>query len=289
MKRYRRLSALYLLWAVLFVLIPMGMIFYYALTTADGQWTLENMQRFFAGNATKTLAKSLRLAFISTIICFVLGYPMAYFMAQAKARIRPMLLMLVMIPMWMNFLLRTYAWITILSRGGILNTFLTGLGLAPTDLLYTETAVILGMVYNFLPFMILPIFTSLEKMDPALLEAADDLGANKRQTFLRVTLPLSLPGIASGFSMVFIPAIATFEITSLLGGNKTNLIGNVIQQQFTVTGNWQYGSAMAMILMVFLVLSLFFGREEETHAQGSVVTAQDFALAAEEQEEVGDV
>lgn len=289
MRRYRRLSAPYLLWAAIFVLVPMGMIMYYALTTVDGQWTLENFQRFFAGNATATLVKSLRLAFISTIICFILGYPMAYFMAQANARIRPILLMLVMIPMWMNFLLRTYAWITILSRGGILNTILTSLGFAPTDLLYTETAVILGMVYNFLPFMILPIFTSLEKMDPALLEAANDLGANNRQAFLQVTLPLSLPGVASGFSMVFIPAIATFEITSLLGGNKTNLIGNVIQQQFTVTGNWQYGSAMAVILMVFLVLSLFFGQEEETHAQGSVITAQDLTLAAEEQEEVSDV
>ncbi len=289
MKRYRSLSTPYLLWALVFVLVPLGMIFYYGLTSAEGQLTLNNFEKFFAGHATETLLKSVRIAFLSTLVCFLLGYPMAYFMAKSSPRLRPLLLMLVVIPMWMNFLLRTYAWITILSRKGILNTFLTSLGLQPMDLLYTETAVILGMVYNFLPFMILPIFTSLEKMDHSLWEAAADLGANKTQTFLNVTLPLSLPGIASGISMVFIPAIATFEITSLLGGNKINLIGNVIQQQFTVTGNWQYGSAMAMILMVFLIVSLLFGREKETHAQGSMPTAQDPAAEVEMEEEVADV
>ncbi|MDD7593221.1 MAG: ABC transporter permease [Peptoniphilaceae bacterium] len=282
MKRYRTLSAPYMVWAVIFVLVPLGMIFYYGLTSAEGALTLENFQKFFAGNAAHTLVKSLRIAVISTLICFLLGYPMAYFMAKAHFRLRPALLMLVVIPMWMNFLLRTYAWITILSREGILNTFLTGLGLSPVDLLYTETAVILGMVYNFLPFMILPIFTSLEKMDHSLLEAAADLGANHAQAFFHVTLPLSVPGILSGLSMVFIPAIATFEITSLLGGSKTNLIGNVIQQQFTVTGNWHYGSAMAMVLLVFLVLSLIFGREKGTHTQAALATPGEVEAGKEE-------
>lgn len=281
MRRFRSLSIPYVFWALVFVLVPLGMIFYYGLTTAEGAFTLDNFRTFFAGNATDTLVKSLRIAFIATAICFILGYPMAYCMAQAKISHRAGLLMLVVIPMWMNFLLRTYAWITILSRGGILNTFLTSLGLAPVDLLYTETAVIIGMVYNFLPFMILPIYTSLEKMDQGLLDAAADLGANKVQAFWEVTFPLSIPGIASGLSMVFIPAIATFEITSLLGGNKTNLIGNVIQQQFTVTGNWNYGSSMALILLVFLVLSLIFGREEQVEPSGAKVSA---AVDAEDEE-----
>ncbi len=282
MKRLRGWSSPYLLWALIFVLIPLGMIFYYGLTSADGSLSLANFQQFFSGNAVRTLFRSIRIALTTTLLCFLIGYPMAYFMAHSGVHHRPILLMLIIIPMWMNFLLRTYAWITILSREGILNTLLTALGLAPVDVLYTETAVVLGMVYNFLPFMILPIFTSLEKMDRSLLEAAADLGADPKRSFFSVTLPLSLPGIASGISMVFIPAISTFEITALLGGNKTNLIGNVIEQQFTVTGNWHYGSSMAMLLMVFLGVSLIFGREKETHAQGSFMTAAELEEEAEE-------
>ena len=187
---------------------------------------------------------------------------MAYFIAQMRYRYRSTAMMLIIIPMWMNFLLRTYAWITLLSRNGILNQFFRSMGWGAVDVLYTEVAVILGMVYNFLPFMVLPIYTVLEKMDQGLIEASADLGANRYQTFWRVIFPLSMPGVVSGISMVFIPAISTFEITTLLGGNKTNLIGNMIEQQFTTTGNWNYGSAMAMVLMIFLVISILFEREE---------------------------
>lgn len=262
MRGYRRLTSPYLLWALIFVLVPLVMTFYYAFSL-DGSFSLVNFQRFFTGPALVTLVKSLRVAFLSTLICLALGYPMAYFIAQTSIRFRPMAMTLIIIPMWMNFLLRTYSWMTLLSRKGIISTILVSLGMGPVDLLYTEYAVILGMVYNFLPFMVLPIYTSLSKMDRSLVEAANDLGANRLQTFRRVTFPLSLPGVFSGVSMVFIPAISTFEISTLLGGNKTNLIGNVIEQQFTVTGNWNYGFSMAVILMVFLVLSLLFTKEEE--------------------------
>lgn len=267
MRGYRRLTSPYLLWALIFVLVPLVMTFYYAFSL-DGSFSLVNFQRFFTGPALVTLVKSLRVAFLSTLICLALGYPMAYFIAQTSIRFRPMAMTLIIIPMWMNFLLRTYSWMTLLSRKGIISTILVSLGMGPVDLLYTEYAVILGMVYNFLPFMVLPIYTSLSKMDRSLVEAANDLGANRLQTFRRVTFPLSLPGVFSGISMVFIPAISTFEISTLLGGNKTNLIGNVIEQQFTVTGNWNYGFSMAVILMVFLVLSLLFTKEEEEEITG---------------------
>lgn len=187
-------------------------------------------------------------------------------MAKLPVKYRTTACLLVIIPMWMNFLLRTYAWVSILSRQGILNSFLVQLGLAPTDLLYTQAAVILGMVYNFLPFMVLPIYTVLEQNQQCFIDAALDLGANRRQVFLYVILPLSKPGIISGITMVFIPAISTFEITALLGGNKSNLIGNMIEQQFTVVGDWHYGSTISLILMIFILISLLFDKEENQNA-----------------------
>lgn len=262
MKTYKKASGIYFFWLAIFVIVPLLMIVYYAFSR-EGQFSLDQFSRFFTSSSLMTLLKSVRIGLIATAICLALGYPVAYMMSRMKARFQPTAMMLIVIPMWMNFLLRTYSWITILSRNGILNQFLQALGLDRADMLYTEGAVILGMVYNFLPFMILPIYTILEKMDQGLIEAASDLGANKVQVFTKVIFPLSLPGVASGISMVFIPALSTFEITMLLGGNKTNLIGNIIEQQFTVTGNWNYGSAMAMILMIFLVISLILTKDEE--------------------------
>lgn len=267
MKTRQKMGGIYYIWLAVFVVVPMLMVFYYAFTNGEGEFTLGQFQRFFSSSSLPTLFKSIRIAFISTLLCFILAYPLALIMDRMKTTYQPTAMMLLVIPMWMNFLLRTYSWITILSRKGILNQFLTSLGLGPVDILYSEAAVILGMVYNFLPFMILPIYTVLEKMDHSLIEAAQDLGANKVQVFLRVIFPLSLPGVFSGISMVFIPALSTFEITTLLGGNKTNLIGNVIEQQFTVTGNWNYGSAMAVILMIFLLISLIFTKDED-NSQG---------------------
>nr|WP_072514593.1 ABC transporter permease [Ndongobacter massiliensis] len=262
MKNLKRSSGPYLLWLAIFILVPLFMVLGYGLTDGTGAWSGTHFQRFFTGGSLRTLWRSVRVAFVTTSLCLLIGYPAARLLSRMRLRYRTTALMLVVIPMWMNFLLRTYAWVTILSKNGLLNHLLAAFGREPLDLLYTEGAVVLGMVYNFLPFMILPIYTVLEKMDADLLEAARDLGCNERQVFWRVVFPLSLPGVASGISMVFIPAISTFEITGLLGGNKANLIGNVIEQQFTVTGDWHYGSAMAMVLMVFLVLSLLFERRE---------------------------
>lgn len=279
----------YSIWAVVFIVVPLIFVAYYAFTDQNFHFTFDNINRFFTatsqiddGETVKEVhtylvifMRSLKLAVISTVICLLMGYPLAYIMARATERTQSILMTLIMIPMWMNFLLRTYAWVTILSKNGILNSLLGRLGMGPADLLYTEGAVILGMVYNFLPFMILPIYTALEKMDQGLIEAAQDLGSNRLQTFTRVIFPLSLPGVLSGVSMVFIPAISTFEITALLGGNKTNLIGNVIEQQFTVTGDWNYGSALSVILMVFLVISLIFTREEDVQDSASLKPLTD--------------
>lgn len=269
MQVYKKAAAPYLVWAGVFVLLSLAMVIYFAFTTEAGGFTLANFSRIFTIRTVGTILRSIRVALITTVICLALAYPFAWIVSTLKVRYQTTAILLIMIPMWMNFLLRTYAWVTILSKNGILNSLLSRLGLGPLDLLYTEGAVILGMVYNFLPFMILPIYTALEKMDQGLIEAARDLGATPLDTFRRVIFPLSLPGVISGVAMVFIPAISTFEITALLGGNKTNLIGNVIEQQFTVTGDWNYGSALSVILMVFLVVSLIFTREdvvEETTA-----------------------
>lgn len=262
MRTYRKAVSVYFLWAAVFIVLSLAMVFWFALTNAEGAVTFDNFIRLLSRRNLSTLVRSLRIATLTTVLCLVLGFPFAFIVSRLKLRYQTTAMILIVIPMWMNFLLRTYSWVTILSRNGILNSFLSRFGIQGPNLLFTESAVILGMVYNFLPFMVLPIYTILEKMDQGLLEAARDLGADSRQIFCRVILPLSMPGIVSGISMVFIPALSTFEITALLGGNKTNLIGNVIEQQFTVTGDWNYGSALSIILMGFLLFSLIFTREE---------------------------
>ena len=261
MKKIRTLAYPYNVWLFIFIFVPLLLIFYYAFTTKGGQVTLDNFSKIFSKNTLKTLWNSVYIALLTTIICLVIGYPVAYIISKMGGNTRTVFMMLVMVPMWMNFLLRTYAWVTILSKNGILNNVLQSLNLPNVEIMYTTSAIVLGMVYNFLPFMILPIYTALEKMDYRLVEAAHDLGANDRQAFYKVIFPLSMPGVLSGISMVFIPAISTFEITRLLGGGKINLIGNVIEQQFTTTGNWNYGSALSIILMVFIIISLLLDKE----------------------------
>lgn len=252
----------YLIWMAIFIAIPLLMVVYFAFTSGDSQsissadFSLENFKRFFTPMYLEVLKKSVQLALISTIICLLLGYPVAYIISKVKLKYRNILILLFVIPMWMNFLLRTYAWLTLLGKNGIINLMITKLGFQPLDLLYNDIAVLLGMVYNFLPFMVLPIFSILTKMDNSLIEASWDLGANRLKTFLKVTFPLSLPGVISGITMVFIPAVSTFVISSLLGGNKTYLIGNLIEQQFRYTGDWHFGSTMSIILMVFILISM---------------------------------
>lgn len=255
--KFRKLSYPYLLWMGIFILVPLFMILYYSLSIkgVDGL-TIANFKEFFLSINLVVLLHSIKIAFITTIICLLIGYPTAYLISKAPLKKRSIMLILIVLPMWMNFLLRTYAWMNILAKNGILNNFFRFLGLSPKTMLYTQGAIVVGMVYNFLPFMILPIYTVLEKMDNSLVEAAKDLGANNFQTFMKIIFPMSLTGVITGVTMVFIPAISTFEISALLGGNKINLIGNVIENQFRVIGDWNYGSAISMVLMVIIFITM---------------------------------
>ena len=210
----------------------------------------------FSIQCIKVIRRSLVLALISTVLCLIVGYPTAYIISKAKPSKRGILLLLCILPMWMNFLLRTYAWSAILGRNGFINTLLKFIGLSPVNILYTDTAVLLGMVYNFLPFMILPIHTVLSKMDHDLINAARDLGANSFQVFTKVIFPLSLPGVVSGVTMVFMPAVSTFVISKLLGGGQFYLIGNLIEQELMSVGDWHFGSAISIFMMIIILISM---------------------------------
>lgn len=252
----------YLIWMAIFIVIPLILIVVYGLTVGDSQnistfrFSLSNLEKFLDPIYLKVLGKSINLAFVSTLICLILGYPLAYIVSKEKASRRNFIIALFTIPMWMNFLLRTYSWINLLGRNGLINTIITSLGLPMVDFLYNDFAVLLGMVYNFLPFMILPIYSVLVKMDSNLIEAAYDLGADKRTVFFKVVFPLSLPGVITGIGLVFIPGVSTFVISALLGGNKSTLIGNLIEQQFRFTGDWHFGSLMSLILMAIIFITI---------------------------------
>lgn len=264
----------YVIWLGIFIVVPLLLIMYFAFTTGDSQnltafkFSLDNFKRFFTPIYLKVLGRSVNLAFISTVLCLILGYPIAYMISKEKVSKRNVMILMFVIPMWMNFLLRTYAWLTLLGRNGFINTIITKLGFQPLDLIYNDKAVLLGMVYNFLPFMVLPIYSVLVKMDKNLIEAAEDLGANKVKVFTKVIFPLSIPGIITGITMVFIPAVSTFIISSLLGGNKYNLIGNLIEQQFRWTGDWHFGSSMSIILMIFILITMAFTSKFDKDKEG---------------------
>lgn len=268
MKRHAMIP--YLFWMVLFIVVPMFLVLYYAFTVpteTGATWSLENFTRFFEPIYLRVLGRSLRLALVSTGICLILGYPAAMIMASNTFTRKNVLMFLFVVPMWMNFLLRTYAWLTLLERNGFINILLSSLDLPRLNILYTNSAVVLGMVYNFLPFMVLPIYSVLSKIDKGVLEAAGDLGANPFRVFTKVILPLSLPGVVSGITMVFMPAMTTFVISRLLGGGQFTLIGNLIEQQFLVVGDWGFGSSISVVMIVLILLSMavmsFFGGEEK--------------------------
>lgn len=256
MKKTAWLAGPYLVWMAFFIIIPLVMILVYAVMAEGGALSLAAFEKFFQPVYLRVLARSVWLALLSTVICLLIGYPAAMFIAGREKRIRNILLLLFLVPMWMNFLLRTYAWMTLLGHNGLINRFLSFLGLPILDLMYNDGAVVLGMVYNFLPFMVLPIYTVLHRMDRSLIEAARDLGAGSAAVFRKVTLPLSMPGIASGITMVFMPAVSTFVISRLLGGGQYMLIGNLVEQQFLVQGDWHFGSAISLILIVVILLSM---------------------------------
>jgi len=251
------------LWLVLFVVIPGGILLVYSFCERDEiggvifQFNLDNYRRVFDPVYLRIFARSIGYAGLTTLICVVLGYPVAYYIARASEELRNRLLLLVMVPFWTSFLIRTYAWITILKQEGLLNSFLQSadVGFGPFNLLYTPTAVVIGLVYAYLPFMILPIYGSAEKLDNSLIEAAYDLGAGPVRAFSTVIVPLTLPGIAAGTLLVFVPAIGMFAITDLMGGAKVPLIGNVIQNQFLQARDWPFGAALGVIFMLMFALT----------------------------------
>lgn len=249
----------YIIWIILTIISPLVLILYYSLTIKEGAGiilSLQNFMRFFDPIYINVLVRSMGIALISTFFCLILGYPAAMILAAKKISVRNSLILLFVIPMWMNFLLRTYAWMALLENSGLINRFLNFLGFQGISLMYNNHAVILGMVYNFLPFMVLPIYSVLVKIDKSLIEAAMDLGANSFLVFRKVIFPLSLPGVISGITMVFLPAVTNFVIPRLLGGGHYYLIGNLIEQQFLYVGDWHFGSSLSVVMMVLILISM---------------------------------
>ena len=281
----RLLLAPYTAWASLFILVPLAFIAYYAFTDNNFNFTLDNVLKFFTATSQVTneagqtqevftylliFWRSLKLAIISTIICLLIGYPMAYIMARASSRVQKTMVTLIMIPMWMNFLIRTYAWMTILQDTGIFNGLLDMIGLGPVHIIGTEAAVVIGMVYDYLPHMVIPIYSVMAKMDNRLLEAAQDLGCNNAQVLRRVVWPLSLPGVFSGINMVLIPSISTFYISQKLGNGKFFLIGDAIEGQY-IANNLHFAAAIAFIMMIILLVGMALMRKlAGRHVQGGV-------------------
>jgi spermidine/putrescine transport system permease protein len=264
----------HIIWMSIFILIPMLLVLYYSLTAVKNDntyFTFANFIRFIDPIYIKVLLRSVWLAFAATAICLVLGYPLAYILANSAFARKHSILFLIIVPMWMNFLLRTYAWMTILENSGLLNSVLVSLGLGKVQFMYNQGAVVFGMVYNFLPFMILPIHSVLIKIDRSLIEAAKDLGAGTKRIFTKVVFPLSLPGIVSGITMVFMPAVTTFVISRLLGGGQFTLIGNLIEKQFVYVGDWNFGSSISIILMILILVSMRFMNRDDSVKGGGLL------------------
>lgn len=274
MKKYTKM---YLAWAFVFIILPLILIFLYSFNGSGSiafenfSFSLDNYRRFFSPLYLKMFAISILIAILTTVICLLLAYPIAYIISKKDEKTAQIFLFIFIMPMWINLLLRTYGWISLLGRNGMLNRFLAIFNLGPLNMMYTLTAVIIGMVYEFLPFMVIQIYNALKKVDSNLIEAALDLGANKKEIFKKVIFPLSLPGVYTGIIMVFIPAISTFVISNLLGGQKVYMIGNLIDQQFTFTGNWGFGSATAIILILILFIALGIQRKFGRDLQGDII------------------
>ena len=250
------LAGPYLLWSAAFVIIPLIMVIYYGLTDTDGNCTLLNLAKIAEFENLKALGLALLLSLVSTVICLLLAYPLAMILTGLRVGQSSFIVLIFILPMWMNSLLRIIAWQNLLEKNGVINTLLSFLHLPALEIINTPYAIVLGMVYDFLPFMILPIYNVLSKIDVHVIEAARDLGANGLQTFLHIMLPLSIPGIISGVTMVFVPSLTTFVISDLLGGSKIILIGNVIEQEFKQGSNWHSGSGMSLVLMIFILISM---------------------------------
>ena len=262
------LAGPYLVWMIGFIIIPLFFILYYGLTNDDGIFTFDNIKSMFNPIHLKSFFMSLYLAFVSTLICIILAYPIALIFREAKTKKTSFIVYVFILPMWMNGLLRIYAWLTLIEKKGIINLILTALNLPNISIVNTNVAIILGMVYDFLPFMILPLYNSLMKINDDTINGARDLGANSYYTFTRIIFPLSMPGVVSGITMVFIPALTTVVISNILGGGSILLIGNVIEQEFLTTTNWHLGSGISLVLVIFIfivmgITSRFTDKDEQ--------------------------
>ena len=263
------LTGPYLFWAVSFIIIPLFMILYYGLTNEKKEFTLLNLAKITTPENLKALGLALLLSLVSTAICLILAYPLAMILASKSMNQTSFIVLIFILPMWMNFLLRTLAWQTLLEKNGVINSVLSFLHLPTQSMINTPSAIILGMVYNFLPFMVRPIYNVIVKIDKDVISAAKDLGANNVQTFLKIILPLTTPGIISGITMVFVPALTTFVISDLLGGSKILLIGNVIEQEFKQSSNWNVGSGLSLVLMIFIIASMALIAKYDKDGEGT--------------------
>lgn len=263
------INAPYIVWSILFILAPMLMVVYYAFTDRDGNYTFANIQALSAYG--ETFGRSIWYALIATVLCLLIAYPLAYIMARSKASKQRTLMMLIMLPMWMNFLIRTYSWIAILSNTGILNALFQKIGFGPVQMINTPGAVVLGMVYNFLPYMVLPIYSIMSKLDRNLVEAAQDLGCNARAVLKKVIFPLSLPGVISGITMVFVPSVSTFYISQKLGGGKFLLVGDAIEMQFQTAYNYNLGASLSLVLMLMIVVCMLVMNRFADSQEGAIV------------------
>ena len=263
------LTGPYLFWAVSFIIIPLFMILYYGLTNEKKEFTLLNLAKITTPENLKALGLALLLSLVSTAICLILAYPLAMILASKSMNQTSFIVLIFILPMWMNFLLRTLAWQTLLEKNGVINSVLSFLHLPTQSMINTPSAIILGMVYNFLPFMVLPLYNVIVKIDKDVISAAKDLGANNVQTFLKIILPLTTSGIISGITMVFVPALTTFVISDLLGGSKILLIGNVIEQEFKQSSNWNVGSGLSLVLMIFIIASMALIAKYDKDGEGT--------------------
>lgn len=262
-------STQYIVWSLIFIIAPLILVVYYAFTDAQGNFTFANIQQL-SGYGSIFL-RSIGYGLVATVICLLLSYPFAYILSQTGAKRQSTMILLVMLPMWMNFLLRTYSWMTILEDTGLINTFLGFFGIGPLHMINTGGAVILGMVYNFIPYMILPLYSVMSKLDKSMVEAAQDLGANRAAVLRKVIFPLSMPGVVSGITMVFVPCVSTFYISQKLGGGTFSLIGDIIEMQFQTAYNYNLGAALSLVLMVLILICMAFMNRFADQDSGAMI------------------
>ena len=267
----KAVAAPHVMWAIMFIIAPLLFVAYYAFTDKNGNFTFDNITELAQASYLEIFLRSLCFAFLATVICLVIAYPIAYFMTKASPKTQKILIMLVMLPQWLNFLIRTYSWMALLEDTGILNNLLTMMGLEPVHMINTSGAVILGMVYNYLPYMIIPLHSVMSKIDPRLLEAASDLGCSHFKVITRVVFPLSMAGIISGVTMVFVPSISTFYISQKLGGGNFDLIGDTIERQFQTAYNYNLGASMSFVLMIIIMISMAIMNKYSGEDDGGVI------------------